>query len=647
MLNLSIMPLDLEHIDEVCEDVISQQQSGATTCAMFMMKFNPECTPPVNKAELQCKKYDAFRARLDRANAKHGVLVQATLGHITVPSEPYPYQPSVSLITGEERVVTACPLDPGFRQYIKGQMRILAGSNPSIVMLDDDLGLLYKPTLGCACKYHMAEFNRRAGTEMSREELYRHTQSKEEESKRYTGIYIDVVRDSLVGAISAMREGLDEVNPKIQGIVSGIYTSAFCEFSGEAAEAFAGCGNPRIIRLNGGPYAKLGTKFFTSNIWRAAILRENVKDKVDIFLAETDTCPQNRYSTSAAHLHLHYTASILEGAKGAKHWITRLAAHEPSSGIAYRKKLAKYRGFYESLSKYADLLSPFGCKIPLTLKQNYGFVPTEISMNLCPWASCVLERFGLPLYFGNHGDGAVFLDEFSVDGFSDAEIEGFLSGTLVLTAHAADKLVARGFKDMIGVTVSDWSGVTITAEIDRKSKNKLSVQYDVQKLSPCREGVEVLTDVVHINTATDEQIPLFPGVTYYENSLGGAVIVYSGTVDMPYKYFTAFSMLNETRKAQLADLLSRRKKLPVYYQSDAEVYTRAGFLPTGELLVALFNLGFDELDGIRLCCKQKVTKVELLDADGKRVESKFDVAGDTLCIHASIPAVTPAVFILS
>ena len=205
MLNLSITPLDTEHVDEVCRDVIEQQNEGVSTHALFMMKFNPEGTPAVNKAELECRKYDLFREKLDAVGAKHGVLVQATMGHITVPYEPYPFQPSVSLITGEEKVVTACPLDPHFREFMKGQMKILATRHPSVVMIDDDVGLLYKPTKGCACKYHMAEFCRRAGVEMTREELYLHTQGKSAENKKYTDLYIDVQRDALVGFVQALR----------------------------------------------------------------------------------------------------------------------------------------------------------------------------------------------------------------------------------------------------------------------------------------------------------------------------------------------------------------------------------------------------------------------------------------------------------
>ena len=657
------MPLDVNHVEEITRDIIDQQKSGATTHAMFMMKFNPEGTPAVNKAEKQCKKYDLFRERLDKAGAKHGVLVQATLGHITVPYEPYSFQPSVFLSTGEDRVVTCCPLDPTFREYIKGQFRILAEHHPSVVMLDDDLGLFYKQTTGCACKYHMAELNRRAKKAVTREELYKHTLGNSEEDEYYKKLYVEVVGDSIVDCVKAMREGLDEVDPTIQGVVSGIYTSTFCEFSDRTAVAFAGKGNPTVIRLNGGPYSNSmatgGARNFTSNIFRAAILRENTKNKVDVFLAETDTCPQNRYSTPASLLHAHFTASILEGATGAKHWITRLSAYEPASGKAYRKKLAKYSKFYEALTEYYKVLSPFGCRIPLTLMQNFFYKIPPTGLHLSPWATSVLERFGLPLYFGNKGEGAVFVDDFSVDGFSDDEIREFMKGTLVLSVNAADKLTKRGFTTELGVTVAadesyiDAVGVA-TVKTDKKVVTgeringvSMSAQYGKRELTPVSEETEWLSEVVHTDGKTGEAEILYPGVTRHKTTYGGECVVFSGTPDMPHKYFTAFSMLNETRKKQLIDILSRRDLLPVYYPEDAEVYLRAGYLPNGEIFCAVFNLSLDELEDIPLTLTKAPTSVEMLDENGEHTPVSFTEDGsNTYRISKRAGVLEPVILII-
>lgn len=642
MLNLSIMPLDLDHIDEVCEDIIEQQRTGASTHAMMIMYFTPEGTPPQKKAEYFCQKYDKYRERLDRAGARHGVLVQSTLGHISIPSAPHPFQTVVSLVNGEPLRSTCCPLDDGFRAYIKEQMRTLAEHHPSCVMIDDDVGILYRDVKGCACPRHMAELNHRAGTNLSREQLYAHTRGGSAEDRRVTDIYVKLIGESLVGAVRAMREGLDEVDPSIQGITSGIYTGTFCEFSGDIAEAFAGKGNPRVVRMNNGMYTAPGARNFTKNMFRAAILRENVKGKVDQFLAETDTCPQNRYSTSAALLHAHFTATILEGATGAKHWITRLSAYEPASGKAYRKKLSTYAKFYEALTKYAANLTPFGCRIPLTLMQNYGFVPEETGLNLSPWSNCVLERMGFPLYFGSPAGGAVFLDDFSVNGFSDDEIREFLRGTLILSANAAAKLNERGFSDCTGVAVEDWNGESVSCEMIY-GKRTASMTGN-RALRPLTDGVETLSYAAHkVDDAT--YVPLYPAVTRLDNPLGGETVVYGGTPDAPFIYY-AFSMLGESRKRQFVEILSRRGHLPIYYPEDAEVYLRAGTLPDGERFCAFFNLTLDELEDIPLVCDTPVSQVEYLTPDGNRAPLDFTVENGVVRIQRTVKVLDPVILFL-
>jgi len=644
MINLSIMPLDTAHIDEICEDIITQQETGVSTHAMFMMTFNPEGTPAVNKAEEQCKRYDLFRERLDAAGAKHGVLVQATLGHITAPFEPYPFQPSVSLITGEDRVVTCCPLDPDFRAYMKEQMRILAARKPSVVMIDDDMGLIYKATKGCACKRHMALLSERLGREISREELYTHTQGTTEEDKRITELYIGVQRDGLVGAAKAMREGLDMEDPTIQGVVSGIYASTFLEFSDKVADAFAGKGNPRIVRLNGAPYSRTSHRYFTRSLYIAACLRENAKELVDLFLAETDTCPYNRYSTSAGLLHSHFTASIFEGVCGGKHWITNLMDYEQTSGMAYRKILAKHSKFYEKLVEYVKELRPVGCRIPLPLEQNYRFTPAEFSGNLSPWPVCILGRLGLPMYYSNDPGGAVFLDDISVKKFSNTDIENFLHGTLVLSANAANTLNERGFGKYTGVEVHAWNGAVMGSEC--VLGRTLQVQPESKELRPISDKTEALSFVMSKAPKASDSHKLFPGVTRCKNELGGEVVVFCGTPDTEYQYW-AFSLLNETRKQQFANILSEGGNLPVYYTEDIEVYLRAGYLANGELMCALFNTGFDKSEDIPLILANPPKKIEKLQPDGTRRECRFDTVDGVVRICEILDPYDPAVLFIS
>ena len=51
MLNLSIANMNPAYIEEICADLLDQQKRGIADCAMMMMQFAPEGTPPEPKAE--------------------------------------------------------------------------------------------------------------------------------------------------------------------------------------------------------------------------------------------------------------------------------------------------------------------------------------------------------------------------------------------------------------------------------------------------------------------------------------------------------------------------------------------------------------------------------------------------------------------
>ena len=67
----TIMPLFADRVDEVCEDIKYQYKNGIANCALFSMTLVPEGNPPVNKAQVLCKKYDLFKTKLDLPNVIH------------------------------------------------------------------------------------------------------------------------------------------------------------------------------------------------------------------------------------------------------------------------------------------------------------------------------------------------------------------------------------------------------------------------------------------------------------------------------------------------------------------------------------------------------------------------------------------------
>ena len=645
----SIMPFFTDHVKEICDDIERQYKDGIATEALFKMTLTPEGNPAVNKAKILCEKYDLFKEELGKRGLHAGILVQATIGHgYSVGVRP-PFQ-SIVAVDGTPSF-TICPYDEGFREYIKAAFAEIASRHPSSIMVDDDFRLFARSDSACVCPLHLKEISRRYGKDITREELYEMLEGDGEESRKLMRLYYEANVDSLIGCAKAMREGIDSVDPTIQG--SFCNCGDTCEGAAEIANILAGKGNPVIVRVNNGNYTPAGARNIAKSVSKCATQIAGMKDSVDVFLAETDTCPQNRYSTSAHSLHSQFVASILEGASGCKHWITRLAAYEPGSGEAYRKILAKYSGFYNELSRIVPSLNWLGCRIPLTQCLWEPKPPLSKfvqSSKINGWANCVLERLGLPLYYSEKDGGAIFLDGRRDEFFSDAEIKKMLSGTAFLAVESAKNLIKRGFGEYLGVEIEEIPADDKRAsqEIISDNGNPASKQVNLHRLIPNKDGVIARSTVVATPNGTESQpkVPLFPGVTSYKNSLGGNAVVFSGTPETKFHYTTAFSLLNESRKLQFINILSESGNLPVYYPGDSEVYLKAASTPNGELFVSIINISLDPIDEITLVVNREIRRIEALCPDGSYKSVKFSSDGNKLTLDASADILTPVILIM-
>lgn len=636
----TVMPLDLTHLEEICQDIKEQCEKGIASCALFSMTLVPEGNPPADKVTILCEKYAKFKSRLSEMGLKSGILVQATVGHGWILGEMFPYQTHVNFTDGAATRVV-CPCDEGFKEYIYNVMATIASYEPDHVMIDDDLRTIWFKGEGCACPLHMDMFNKRAGTSLTDRELWKIVNERTEISKKYTDIFIDCQRESLVEIAKIIRAGFDSVNPKLPASYCCCGNNA--EFADEMASALAGEGNPVTVRINNGNYTPQGARYLSRVFHRAATQIAKLKGKVDILLAETDTCPQNRYSVSAQGMHSHYTGSILEGVNGAKHWITRLITHEPKSGEKYREILAKNRGFYERLAELQPTLKWRGCRIfiPSTPDFTYGRVKEEWD----GWSYCVLEKLGLPMYYSSENGGVVCLEGDADSRLSDSEVMEILRGSVILASDTAQNLIKRGFGKYLGVDVREWTGKQPIREI-YKSGSKSPIQMGIKELVPKSE--KTVVDSLVCNTTDYENYEeLFPGVTAFENELGGTVFVFSGTPVAEFHLSTAFSFLNYSRKEQLIRLLKQTGELVLYYPNDEEVYLKAADMENGQVFCALFNIGLDPIDKVELACSFDAKKFRALMPNGDIKEISFTKKNDKYILDISANILDPVVIFIT
>ena len=642
MYTYSIMILDTDHADEICADIKNQYENNIASMPLFLTKLVPEGNPPADKAKMYCKKYMVFKEKLDKMNIKSGILVQCSMGHSYKLDDEIPFTHYLSVKNETEEEV-CCPYDENFRKYFKDAMVQIAKCSPEVIMLDDDFRLLERPGRGCVCDLHLKHFNQMANTNLSRSQLVSILKNPLTENDfRLTDVFKEVTNDSLVGAAKAMREGIDSVNENISGIVCTVNHEPY----GDIARAFAGKNNPVIIRINNGNYTPAGARNLSLSAYRAAEQISFSENKADIYLAETDTCPQNRYSTPAMSLHSHFCVSVLEGTAGAKHWITRTNSFEPESGKAYRKILSKYSAFYEKLSEIVPSLKWLGCRIPLRDHINYDFHASAYAPYQNGWVNCVLERLGLPMYFSKDSGGAVFLDGDADKYMTDKSLKDIFSGAVFMSGETAGRLNKRGFIKYTGVEVLSYEGERISGEFIYDSKNSVSAQKNAHMLRAISEDVKISSVNYHLCGGFEKK-PLSPAVTVFKNPLGGTSVVFCGTPETEFNYLEAFSFLNESRKKQLTDILYKTNNLSVYYPGDAEVYLKAAQMPDGGTFVSFINIGLDPIEKITLVSDKDFTKTEKLTADGKTASVSFTKDKNLYTLNEKANTLEPVILFLS
>ena len=616
--NYSVTPLADNEFEKRIEDIVSSVKRGAFSMPLFCLTLTPEGNPVWDKVGKMSKLYAKYRDALETYGVDSGILIQASFGHGYTITEA-PFQLYTNLTDGKSGNAY-CPMDEKFLEHFADVVRTLAKEKPKAIMLDDDFRLLLRPGNGCACEKHMAEFNRRAGTNFSREELYDYLRSHSKNDP-FAEIFISTQRDSMIKAATVFRNAIDEIDPSIQGI--NCTSGHFCESVDYTNKIFAGKGNPTMVRVPNGCYAPLTVRGFSEGVVNAAICNRKLKKRgIDIILAETDTIPFNRYAKSARYLHSHFTASVLEGLKGAKHWLTRTSAFEPESGKAYRDILAKHSKMYEKLVDISEQIEWVGLS-SFFVEQN------SIDFSKSPWYNHnhdvilkTFERIGIPFYLSDNSEKVNFLEGDIVEDMTDSQIKEIFENSVFADGLAAKILCERGYGEYLGVEVSDWDLGTVTAEtFDGTVYMTCTSQKNLKKITAINENTEELS-YNYLRVDGGAKI-LSPAVTVLERDNGKISAVYCGSNTAEFNYMEGFAFLNESRKNQFVALLQRANALPVYCVGDDEICMKAGYINDGRLLVSVYELGIDPIEKLEIYLENQPKRITYMLSDGSEQEISF------------------------
>jgi hypothetical protein len=648
---ISIEPLAPEDkAAQVVADIKKMALQGVLTEVAFSMTLVPEGNPPIDKVKEFAPRYNNLRKLLGEVPFKVGILAQATVGHNYPLVNPFSFQPQVSL-DGTVNAGAVCPYDKNFRDYLRTTFKELAQLKPDFIIVDDDFRLITNRN-ACLCPLHVAAYNSKFGASLTQEQLRQHLLGTTDEDKA-VGVKFDIVNaESLYGAARAVREGIDSVSHSIP--------CTFCTCTGDVRyaagieKALSGKSLPTAIRLNNARYLQTGPDNYVVRMLSTALQITTIGD-VDCILAETDTYPQNRYSTTARVLHSNFTGYLLEGCMGAKHWITRMGEWEPESGVAYREILAKYRGFYEEIAHVVSHGMTYegpGTVIPNKIFVNWnnpdGGSSVLNNMEAVPsWNTCLTVGFGQPVQARHAVLGAGTLVGPECNDLTDVEIRALLSKGVLLDGSAASVLEKRGYGEFLGVKVGAWNGKSIGGEIIGDNavvsslSGKIMAEGNSAYLLTPDDKAMVLSRFFHRPYSHSTTIETGEAATVaFVNSLGGKVVTTAttpGGIEYPCS----------TRKAFLMSLLNWIEPYPLYYAGDERVYLKAGKTASGAYLVAAINMGSDPVENITFTTGHDFTRVLSLSPAGVWQPVRFKQLGRQLIMPDTAEFMLPLVYLIS
>lgn len=587
---------------------------AAYTCSLV-----PEGDPAVDKAAIYARRYrETAPIVKSKCGIRQGILFQSTMGHGWTPNAVTPWQTIV--MEGGGQMYKFCPLDTRFLDHMSAQAKTLADLAPDFFMVDDDTRLI-TGVRGCYCPLHLAEFAKRTGRKWTREEII----AAVREDAKLAKAWDLLLADSIAGLMERIRAAFPS---SIPGIFCCCAQDA--HHAARMARILSAPGQRPVVRINGAPYCQ---ELLYDGLARSSLLAREMADigpGVTI-LSESDTCPQNRYATSATRLLDYMETMTFDGCDGAKIWLTRGGnPHELESGRAYRKLMAERKGLLKEISGLE--LKRCGVTVPLPERR-----PLGVEISYCPWdwGTAYFGRSGFPFRTGRvrPGDVAALLGE-DLKAFTDAELTNLLSGAVLLDGAAARGLTARGFSSLIGVTAREWAGKTISAEDfgNERLSGTVNGAADLTRHDPAAQECSRFLHTDSGLVAAKEY--LAPGSLQFVNRLGGRIAVLAP--DLPlHQDLSHFVYFTETRKRQMAKVLRwlGDGQIPggAYYVGDAPVWCKAGTAKTGGLVLYFDNLDLDAVEPLAVRFDAAPKTIERLCDDGVWRPMRFTVGADGVC----------------
>lgn len=617
---LNIVPCSPGNEETAAADAAEFAERTGNPYCLYSMTLHPQGRPAMKTVDVAVASYRRWAELLKGSEVKPAILLQAIIGHWTqdlAEKERESWQRAVNI---KGTVTRYCPLDPGYRHYIRETARKLAACGPAVILSDDDVRA-FSPLAECTCPLHTAEYNRRTGLSLTAEELRPLVSKADWRSPEHIA-FAELQRDTVAGVCALIREGIDSVDP---GIPSGVCEPGWAwsrRYIADNAFAMAGPHHTAWARLANGRYSESAPKSEIGGITlRTMSSVERMRSSGVLLLDESDTWPHNLWSKSSAAFHAKLATGAFLGMKGAKIWCVNSHKGRYPVSRHYTDVLAAHRGFYPAISAATRGSKPEGVVIPCVSRYPGGNVADggfSDTFESGGWAQVIFSWYGIPYTVTEDlgRDGVYALGGANaVRRFSDDEIRSILSRRVMIEGQAARALVKRGFADLIGAEIVKDDPL-YTDEYSEAAGDFMplprSSRPPVLKAKP---GAKTLSSLIWRESRYAKEFErIAPAATLYRNRLGGTVAVMSYNFGLGVSY-----LYSEARQRFVYDVLDAVNggmfdNICVNAQNVMALARRAD---DGADLILVQNLNYDADSAVTLRRRIRPASVELMSADGR------------------------------
>jgi len=395
------------------------------------------------------------------------VLLHADRGRVLKPGQDFQLMVDPE---GRQASACACPLCPRLKEHLRSHFRRLAQVHPRVIWVDDDFRLHNHAPLqwgGCFCELHMAEYSRRAGRKVGREEFVRAV-LQPGKPHPFRKVWLETSRDAMVDLARHIGDSVRSVSPDTQVGLMSSNPAVHCVEGRDWEGVLRGlaAGKAPVNRPHLPAYAEPAAPDYLWNFSRISRLSVAMVPPDTELYPELENWPHSRFSKSTSFTRFQVEAVAALGAPGITMDIFDIFGNGALLQEGYGPELAKAKQLATRLLNLGlDRHSESGVQVlfnrqaSATVRTGKGQILSELEPDESFWAG-FLATMGVAYTFREFAartPGVTAVSGQYFRGLDEASIRRLLSDSIVLlNGDAVATLVDMGLGGLVGVRGAEW-----------------------------------------------------------------------------------------------------------------------------------------------------------------------------------------------